>query len=170
MDNLQALHAGAVQPPEGKSAAPEDPDGEVRGRTSSLIRMCDMNPLKGYYTKLRATHHRMLLRILGAWCKSPNKRILSCKDALQQIECEGMETTVRTGRLLWSRALLRMGAHRLPKRVMSGELENARNRGPGRKEKEWTDYVAENPWLFCITRDCASPYLTQGFGTAQYVK
>ena len=30
------------------------------------------------------THHRMLLQILGAWCKSPNKRILSYKDALQQ--------------------------------------------------------------------------------------
>ena len=35
--------------------------------------------LKSHYTKLRTTHHRMLLRILGAWCKSPNKRILSYK-------------------------------------------------------------------------------------------
>ena len=34
-------------------------------------------PLKCHYAKLRTTHHRMLLRILGAWCKSPNKRILS---------------------------------------------------------------------------------------------
>ena len=40
-------------------------------------------PLKGHYTKLRTTHNRMLLRILGAWCMSPNKRILSYKDALQ---------------------------------------------------------------------------------------
>ena len=31
-------------------------------------------PLKCHYAKLRTTHHRMLLRILGAWCKSPNKR------------------------------------------------------------------------------------------------
>ena len=30
-------------------------------------------PLKGHYTKLRTTHHRMLLPILGAWCKSLNK-------------------------------------------------------------------------------------------------
>ena len=135
MDELPTLHAGSVQPFEGKSTAPEDADGEVRGSTSSLIRMYDMDPLKGYYTKLRATHHRMLLRILGAWCKSPNKRILSYKDALQRIECESMETTVRTGMLMWSRALLRMGYHRLPKRAMSGELENARNRGPGGKEK-----------------------------------
>ena len=91
--------------------------------------------LKGHYAKLRTTHHRMLLRILGSWCKSPNKRILSYKDALQRTECESIETTVRTRRLLWSRALLRMGDLRLPKRVMSGELENAGKRGPGRKEK-----------------------------------
>ena len=55
-------------------------------------------PLKGHYAKLRTTHHRMLLRVLGVWCKSPNKRILSYKDALQQTECESIETTVRTRR------------------------------------------------------------------------
>ena len=33
-------------------------------------------PLKGHYAKLRTIHHGMLLRILGAWCKSPNKRII----------------------------------------------------------------------------------------------
>ena len=92
-------------------------------------------PLKGHYTPLRTTHHRMFLRILGAWCKSPNKRTLSYKDALQRIECENIETTVRTRRLLWSGALLRMGDNRLPKRVMSGELEDAGKRGPGGKEK-----------------------------------
>ena len=32
-------------------------------------------------------------------------------------------------------ALLRMGDHRLPTRVMSGELESAGKRGPGGKEK-----------------------------------
>ena len=48
-------------------------------------------PLKGHYAKLRTTHHRMLLRILGAWCKSSNKRILSYKDTLQQTECESIE-------------------------------------------------------------------------------
>ena len=33
-------------------------------------------PLKGDYQKLRAAHHRMLLRILGAWCRSRNHWIL----------------------------------------------------------------------------------------------
>ena len=92
-------------------------------------------PLKGHYTKHRTTHHRMLLGILGAWCKSPNERILSYKDALERTECESIETTVRTRRLLWAGALLRTGNHRLPKRVMSGELENAEKGGPGGREK-----------------------------------
>ena len=91
--------------------------------------------LKGHSTKLRTTHQRRLLRILGAWCKSPNQRILSYKDGLQRTECESIGTTVCTRRLLWSGALLRMGDHSLPKRVMSEELENAGKRGPEGKEK-----------------------------------
>ena len=120
-------------------------------------------PLKCHYAKLRTTHHnRMLLRILGAWCKSPNKRILSYKDALHRTQCESIETTVRTRRLLWAGALLRMGDHRLPKRVMSGELENAGKRGPGGKEKEWTDCVADDLRLFGVTVDWKTAALDPG--------
>ena len=46
-----------------------------------------------------------------------------------------------------------MGDHRLPKRVMSVELENAEKRGPGGKEKEWTNCVAEDRRIFGITGD-----------------
>ena len=46
-----------------------------------------------------------------------------------------------------------MGDHRLPKRVMSGELENAGKRGPGGKEKEWPDCVADDLRLFGVTGD-----------------
>ena len=121
-------------------------------------------PLKCHYAKLRTTHHRMLLRILGAWCKSPNKRILSYKDALQRTQSESIEATVRTRRLLWAGALLRMGDHRLPKRVMSGELENAGKRGPGGKEKEWTDCVADDLRLFGVTGDWRTAALNPGAG------
>ena len=99
---------------------------------------------------------------LGAWCKSPNKRILSYKDALHRTQCESIETTVRTRRLLWAGALLRMGDHRLPKRVMSGELENAGKRGPGGKEKEWTDCVADDLRLFGVTGDWRTAALDPG--------
>ena len=47
VDELQALQGGTVRPPEGKFTASEGPDGEVRGRRGSLIRMRDMDPLEG---------------------------------------------------------------------------------------------------------------------------
>ncbi|CAN0326090.1 unnamed protein product, partial [Ascophyllum nodosum] len=84
------------------------------------------------------------------------------KDALHRTQCESIETTVRTRRLLWAGALLRMGDHRLPKRIMSGELENAGKRGPGRKEKEWTDCVADDLRLFDVTGDWRTAALDPG--------
>ena len=61
----------------------------------------------------------------------------------------------------------------IPKRVMSGELENAGKRGPGGEEKDWTDCVAEGLRLFDITGDSNTaelpPQLTLGPGMAQYV-
>ena len=96
---------------------------------------------------------------------SPNKRILSYKDALQRTKCESIETTVRTRRLLLSGALLRMGDHRLPKRVMSRELENARKCGP-RAQTVWQTvfgYLASRGTV-------APPHLPLGRGIAQYVK
>ena len=55
-----------------------------------------------------------------------------------------------------------MGDHRLPKRVMSGELENAGKRGPGGKKKEWTDCVADNLRLFGVTGDWRTAALDPG--------
>ena len=52
-----------------------------------------------------------------------------------------------------------MGHNRLPKRVMSGELENAGKRGPAGKEKEWTDCVANDLRLFGITGDWSTAAL-----------
>ena len=90
-----------------------------------------MDPLKGHYNKPHTTHHRMLFRFLEAWFMSPNKRILSCQAAFQQTQYESIEPTVRTGKLMWSGLLFRIGDHRLPKRIMSRELENAGKQGPG---------------------------------------
>ena len=87
----------------------------------------------------------MLLRILGAWLKSPNNHILSYKEALQRTRCESIETTVKIAHeeVVVVGALLRMGDHRLPKRVMPGErererereLENGGKRASGRRTK-----------------------------------
>ena len=53
-------------------------------------------------------------------------------DALQRTGNEYRRKTVRTRKLLWARALLRMDDHRLPTWIMSGEPENA-----GRREPRW---------------------------------
>ena len=135
MDGLHALHAGPVRPPEVEPAVLKARMVRYEGVEALLYGCATWTPLKDHNTKLPTTHYRMLLRILGAWCKSPNKHILSYKDALQRTECESIETTVRTRRLLWAGALLRMGDHRLPKRVVSGDLESAGKRGQGGKEK-----------------------------------
>ena len=55
-----------------------------------------------------------------------------------------------------------MGGHRLPKKVMSGELENAGKRGPGGKEKEWTDCVVDDFRLFDITGNWSTAPLDPG--------
>ena len=55
-----------------------------------------------------------------------------------------------------------MGDHRLPKRVMSGELENAGKRGPGGKKKEWTDCVAVDLRLFGVMGDWSTAALDPG--------
>ena len=56
-------------------------------------------------------------------------------------------------------ALLRMGDHRLPKRVMPRELENAGYRRPEEKVKEWTNCGAEDRRVFGITGDLSATAL-----------
>ena len=55
-----------------------------------------------------------------------------------------------------------MSYHRLPKRVTSGELENAGKRGPGGKEKDWMDCVVDDLRLFGITGDWSTAALDPG--------
>ena len=58
--------------------------------------------------------------------------------------------------------MLRMDNHRLPERVMSGELRNARKLGPGVGKKEWTDCVAEDRRVFGMTRVWVTAMLDLG--------
>ena len=94
----------------------------------------------------------MLLRILGAWCKSPNNRIRSYKGALRRTGYKSIEATVRTRRLLWAGALLRVGDHRLPKRVMPGDWRTRNNNTP-------SDIIRRSPYVWRmggLTRDGAA--------------
>ena len=63
-----------------------------------------------------------------------------------------------------------MGDYRLPKRVMSGELENAGKRGPGGRRND-----GRTAWQmifgYLASRGTgAPPHLTLGSDIAQYVK
>ena len=61
-----------------------------------------------HYAKLRSVHHRVLLRITGAQCKRPDRRMTSYNRVLEITRCESIETTLRTRILLWAGALIRM--------------------------------------------------------------
>ena len=106
-----------------------------------------------HYAKLRTVHHRVLLRIIGAQRKRPDHRMTSYNRALEITRCESIETTLRTRRLLWAGALLRMSGGRLPKRIVFENLEGAVRRGRGGKEKEWTDCIQSDIRAFGITGD-----------------
>ena len=65
--------------------------------------------------------------------------------------------------ILYRRTFERRAAINIcPKRVMSGEFENAGKRGPGGKEKEWTDCVADDLRLFGVTGDWKTAALDPG--------
>ena len=106
-----------------------------------------------HYAKLRTVHHRVLLRIIGAQRKRPDRWMTSYNRALEITRCESIETALRTRRLLWAGTLIRMSSGRLPKRIMFGNLEGAVRRGRGGKEKEWTDCVQSDIRVFGITGD-----------------
>ena len=103
--------------------------------------------------KLRTVYHRVLLLIIGAQRKRPNRRMTSYNRALEINRCEGIETTLRTRTLLWAGTLIRMSGGRLPERIVFGNLEDAVRRGRGGKEKEWTDCVQSDVRAFGIAGD-----------------
>ena len=55
-----------------------------------------------------------------------------------------------------------MGDHRLSKKVMSRELENTGKRGPLGKEKQWTDCVAEDRWVFGMKGEWSTAVIDPG--------
>ena len=103
-----------------------------------------------HYRKLRTVHHRVLLHILGVRRRKSDHRFLSYNRALELTGCESIETTVRTRRLLWAGALIRMDDRRLPKWMMIGTLERGVKKGQGGQEKDWTACVNSDVRAFSI--------------------
>ena len=96
------------------------------------------------------------------------------KDALQQTGYESIETTVCTRRFCGrGHCSAWMGGHRLTKRVMSGELENARgNVGRGGGDNGWTAWQSIVGYLASRGAGAPPPHLILGFDTtaAQYAE
>ena len=89
----------------------------------TLLYGCSMWTLRQeYYAKLRTVHHRVLLRVIGAQRKRTGRRMTSYNRALKITRFERIETTLRTRRLLWAGALIRMSGRQLPKRIVFGNL------------------------------------------------
>ena len=149
----QAVLTGALRLTESRALS-QDPDGKGRSNRSPSVWMQYVDPPLG---TLRQTSYRtppwVLHRIIGAQRKRPDHRMTSYNRALEINQCESIETTLRTRRLLWAGTLLRMSGGRLPKRIMFGNLEGAVRRGRGGKEKEWTDCVQSDIRAFGITGD-----------------
>ena len=82
--------------------------------------------LEAHWNKLRIVHHTVCcFEPSKSSSRSPDNRILSKNDGLQQTACENIETTVRSRRLSCAEALSRTGDHRLTPRMMPENLDNA---------------------------------------------
>ena len=141
LDARQAVSTRALRPTKS-SALLHNPNGKSRGNRGPSMYGCSTWTIcQEHYAKLHTVHYQVLLRIIGTRRKRPDHRITSYNLALEITRCESIKTMLRTRRLLWAGALIRMRGGRLPKRVVFGNLESAVRRGRGGKEKEWTDCV-----------------------------
>ena len=110
MDKLQALQAGTVRPPEGKSAASESPDGEVRGSRGFLLRMRDMNPPEGplhqapYITPFDDGYDVRGPKATGVKKESARTTVLVFHRPAEGIQLSRPHTSLAGTRSLWSTA------------------------------------------------------------------
>ena len=135
-----------------------------------LHRCATWTPLKVHYTKLRTTHHRMLLRILGARCKSPNKRILSFKNTPREPNAKASKQPYARGGCYgrgrcsaWVTTGYPRGSCRESWRTRGNVSQGERRNNRWTARKRIVGYLASRG-------TGAPPHLTVGSGTAQYVK
>ena len=130
-------------------------NGKIRGGRGSPIGMRDID-------LLRATTTSSVIYITGCCLEyDASRQTTTSFPTINMLSSEldvSIEANVLTGRSLWLGVLLCMGDHRLPKRILSGELENSGQHKPGGKEKRWTDWAAEDHRMFDITGDLLEHY------------
>ena len=102
-----------------------------------------------HYAKLRTVYHRVLLRIIVAQRKRLDHRMALYNHALEITQSESIETALRTRRLLWAGALIRLSDGRWPKRFVFGGCNAERTGWEG--EILWTDDVQSDVRVFGIS-------------------
>ena len=125
---------------------------EIRGRRSSPVRLRVLDPtlntLQAPYRNPpdSASNPQSLLNSASRQTTVTSRTSSNGPDARAK-----SQTTVRTSRLLWAGALVYMGNQRLPKRIVSGKLEDAgwRARGGGGVRKN------NRPTVWQLTSQCS---------------
>ena len=91
-----------------------------------------------HYRKLRTTHHKLLLRVIGYHCVHDTYRRMPYAKALKKTGSQSVEATIRQRRLLFAGALARQGDKRFPKRLLfAGRLEGGEDPGLGQPAQHW---------------------------------
>ena len=91
---------------------------------------------KEHFDELRTAHHRFLLRIIGLQRRERTDNLMSYAKALEKAQCNSVETTIPTRRLLFAGAVQRTHNERLTRRVMFGMMAGGGESGttPTRNE------------------------------------
>ena len=101
--------------------------------------------------KLLVKTHRTILHRLTGFRKSTrdNRRLQSYRQVLLQTECDPIETTIRTRRLMQLGELVRQEDDRIPKQMLFAELDRGR-RSRGGQTADWVSDLKQDLVLFDI--------------------
>ena len=126
-------------------------------------------PRNAHYRKLRTTHHKLLLRVIGYRRVRGTHRKMSYAKALKKTGSQSVQATARQRRLLFARALARQGDKLLPKRLLfAGRLEGGEDPGPGQPAQHWQKSLRYDFKAFGALRG-STPTDRQTFGVDRLV-
>ena len=126
-------------------------------------------PRNAHYRQLRATHHKLLLRVIGYHRVHGTYRKMSFAKALKKTGSQSVEATICQRRLLFAGALARQGDKRLPKRLLFTErLEGGEDPGPGHPPQHWQKSLRDDLKAFGALHG-STPTYRRTFGVDRLV-
>ena len=150
MGMLQSIQTGTLRYG-GCPVRSEAAHAKGRGDGTLLYGCVTWTLGKEHFDELRTAHHRFLLRIIGLQRRQRTDNLMSYVKALEKAQCNSVETTIPTRRLLFAGAVQRTHNERLTRRVMFGTMAGGENPGPGRPEKNWAQCLVDDFRVFRAT-------------------